>query len=88
MTRQGYVPQALSADGALTGVLIVMGSALFSTPSMVIACLVKTRERFMGIGQVPTMPLFLASNAIYPLSVMPSWLRSVSAVNPLTYMDK
>ncbi len=42
----------------------------------------------MGIGQVPTMPLFLASNAIYPLSVMPSWLRSVSAVNPLTYMDK
>jgi ABC-2 type transport system permease protein len=66
-------------------VLIVMGSALFSTLSLAIACLVKTRERFMGIGQVLTMPLFFASNAIYPLSLMPSWLRALSAINPLTY---
>ena len=49
------------------------------------ACLVKTRERFMGIGQVLTMPIFFASNAIYPLSPMPDWLRLVSRVNPLTY---
>ncbi len=35
----------------------------------VIAHPVKTRERFMGIGQVLTMPLFFASNAIYPLSL-------------------
>jgi len=46
---------------------------------------VKSRERFMGIGQVLTMPLFFASNAIYPLSLMPSWLRVVARVNPLTY---
>ena len=25
------------------------------------------------------------SNAIYPLALMPSWLRAVSRVNPLTY---
>jgi ABC-2 type transport system permease protein len=31
------------------------------------------------------MPLFFASNAIYPLSMMPSWLRAFSRVNPLTY---
>ncbi len=66
-------------------VLIVLGSALFSTLSMVIACLVRTRERFMGLGQVLTMPLFFASNAIYPLGLMPGWLRSISSVNPLTY---
>ena len=64
---------------------IVLGSALFSTLSLMIACLVKTRERFMGIGQVLTMPIFFASNAIYPLSLMPDWLRAVSHVNPLTY---
>ena len=45
----------------------------------------KSRERFMGIGQVLTMPLFFASNAIYPLSLMPSWLRAIAKVNPLTY---
>ena len=64
---------------------IVLGSALFSTLSLIIACIVKTRERFMGIGQVLTMPIFFASNAIYPLSLMPAWLSAVSHVNPLTY---
>jgi ABC-2 type transport system permease protein len=64
---------------------IVLGSALFSTLSLIIACIVKTRERFMGIGQVLTMPIFFASNAIYPLSLMPGWLSAVSHVNPLTY---
>ena len=39
----------------------------------------------MGIGQVLTMPIFFASNAIYPLSMMPEWLRTVSRLNPLTY---
>jgi ABC-2 type transport system permease protein len=66
-------------------VAIVLGSALFSTLSLIIACIVKTRERFMGIGQVLTMPIFFASNAIYPLSLMPGWLSAVSHVNPLTY---
>jgi ABC-2 type transport system permease protein len=48
-------------------------------------CVVKTRERFMGIGQVLTMPLFFASNAIYPIELMPGWLRINSRINPLTY---
>ncbi len=71
----------------LVGVLlvVVLGSAIFSSFSLIIACLVKTRERFMGIGQILTMPLFFASNAIYPLSVMPGWLQGISRVNPLTY---
>ncbi len=72
---------------ALLGVLaaVVLGAALFATFSLIIACLVKTRERFMGMGQLLTMPLFLASNAIYPIGLMPEWLRSVSRVNPLSY---
>ena len=71
----------------LAGVVlaVMLGSAVFSTFSLIIACLVKSRERFMGIGQVLTMPLFFASNAIYPLILMPSWLRAVSRGNPLTY---
>ncbi len=72
----------------LCGVLVavLVGAALFSTFSLVVACLVKTRERFMGIGQVLTMPLFFASNAIYPLDIMPPWLRTVAHLNPLTYL--
>ncbi len=72
---------------AILGVLVVviLGSALFSTFSLIVACLVRTRERFMGVGQLLTMPLFFASNAIYPISIMPGWLQAISQVNPLTY---
>jgi ABC-2 type transport system permease protein len=40
----------------------------------------------MGVGQVLTMPLFFASNAIYPTSIMPGWLKVISHLNPLTYV--
>ena len=29
--------------------------------------------------------MFFASNALYPVDVMPPWLRWLSAVNPLSY---
>ncbi len=64
---------------------VALGSILFSTLSLIMACLVKTRERFMGIGQVMTMPIFFASNAIYPISLMPPWLQHIARLNPLTY---
>jgi ABC-2 type transport system permease protein len=75
------------ALSAVLGVVlvVVLGSALFATFSLIIACLVRTRERFMGVGQLLTMPLFFASNAIYPIAIMPSWLQAIARVNPLTY---
>jgi ABC-2 type transport system permease protein len=65
--------------------LIIIGSALFSTLSLIIACIVRTRERLMGIGQLLTMPIFFASNAIYPIDLMPWWLKAIARINPLTY---
>ena len=67
-------------------VIIILVSMCFSCMSMAIASLVKTRERMMGIGQVITMPLFFASSAIYPISIMPSWIKPVAYINPLTYV--
>ncbi|GHO83785.1 ABC transporter permease [Dictyobacter formicarum] len=73
---------------ALLGVLVfvVMGAGCFSTFSLIIACLLKTRDRVMGIGQVLTMPMFFASNAIYPIAIMPGWLQAIAHINPLTYV--
>lgn len=65
---------------------VMLGSGIFATFSLIIACIVKTRERFMGIGQLLTMPMFFASNAIYPLDIMPNWLRIIAHINPLTYL--
>jgi len=72
-------------DVALAALFVCAGSALFSTFSLIVACIVRTRERFMGIGQVLTMPIFFASNAIYPIGLMPAWLQTVARFNPLTY---
>ncbi|MFC9330585.1 ABC transporter permease [Kitasatospora sp. NPDC057015] len=66
-------------------VVVVLGSAFFSCLSMSIAGIVLTRDRLMGIGQAITMPLFFASNALYPVAVMPGWLQAVSLANPLSY---
>jgi ABC-2 type transport system permease protein len=38
----------------------------------------------MGSGQAITLPLFFASNALYPVALMPSWVRAISNVNPLS----
>ncbi|TCW41995.1 ABC-2 type transport system permease protein [Thermohydrogenium kirishiense] len=65
---------------------IILGAAFFSSLSMALAAIVKSRERFMGIGQVITMPLFFASNAIYPIQIMPHWLQIIAKINPLSYV--
>jgi ABC-2 type transport system permease protein len=66
-------------------VTVMLGAAFFSALSMTLAGIVMTRDRLMGIGQAITMPLFFASNALYPVALMPPWVRAVSKVNPLTY---
>ena len=38
----------------------------------------------MGIGAI-TMPLFFASNALYPVALMPRWVQAIAVVNPLSY---
>jgi ABC-2 type transport system permease protein len=67
------------------GVVAMLGAAFFAALSMTVAGLVLSRERLMGIGQAITMPLFFASNALYPVAVMPPWLQVIARINPLSY---
>src|SRR5208283_2289936 len=64
--------------------IVVLLAMCFSSLSMVLASFFRTRDRMMGIGQAITMPLFFESRAIYPVALMPSWLRDISYVNPLS----
>jgi ABC-2 type transport system permease protein len=66
-------------------VVVILSAAFFSTLSVVLAGIVLSRERLMGIGQAITMPLSFASNALYPIALMPRWVRAISLVNPLSY---
>ena len=67
-------------------VIIFFASGGFAAISILVASFMKTRERFMGIGQAIIMPLFFASNALYPVEMMPEALKVFSSVNPLSYV--
>jgi len=75
--------QPLSLLGSVAAVML--GSSFFASLSMTIAGLVRSRDRLMGIGQAITMPLFFASNALYPTALMPGWVQAITRVNPLSY---
>ena len=77
--------QVTIVNGVLVTAVVILLAICFSSISMIIASIVKTRERMMGLGQALTFPLFFASNAIYPKSVMPAWLQIIAEFNPLTY---
>ncbi|HYB92855.1 MAG TPA: ABC transporter permease [archaeon] len=39
----------------------------------------------MAVMNLLNLPLLFASNALFPTSIMPSWLRAVANVNPISY---
>nr|WP_322759410.1 ABC transporter permease [Frankia sp. Cr2] len=80
----GLTANPLKLVGAM--VAVVLGSGFFACLSIVIAGLVLSRDRLMGIGQAIMMPMFFASNALYPVSIMPTWVRVASYLNPLSYL--
>ncbi|MDK6028434.1 ABC transporter permease [Ignisphaera sp. 4213-co] len=70
----------------ITGYLVVTYVCMgFTAISILVASLMKTRERFMGIVGAISMPLFFASNALYPLDIMPESIKLFALVNPITY---
>lgn len=67
-------------------VFLFLGANFFSTLSLLIAALVRSRERVQGLGQLILMPLFFASNALYPVAIMPEYVAAITHFNPLSYM--
>jgi ABC-2 type transport system permease protein len=74
----------LSWLGAIA--FVFLGAVCFSTISLIIAALVRSRERVQGLGQLIMMPLFFASNALYPIALMPDYVAVIAMFNPLSYM--
>lgn len=78
-----FVPNPLYFFTAILIIFFVSGG--FAALSIFVASLMKTRERFMGIGQALIMPLFFVSNALYPINLMPTVLQYFAIFNPLIY---
>ena len=65
--------------------IVILFSIGFSGISVMIAAAAKSQETFWGIINFLGMPLFLLSPALFPLELMPDWLASIAAFNPVSY---
>ncbi|WP_165634863.1 ABC transporter permease [Thermostaphylospora chromogena] len=67
--------------------LVEMFLAAFTTTAfgVTIAARMKNMQSFFGIMQMVIMPMVFLSGAMFPLANLPSWLQTLTALNPLTY---
>ncbi|HXF72704.1 MAG TPA: ABC transporter permease [Actinomycetota bacterium] len=70
---------------ALAGELFLLAFALTSL-GLVIAVRLREIQTFFALTQMFLMPMFFLSGALYPLNGLPTWLRVLTRVDPLTYV--
>ncbi|MBA8823726.1 ABC-2 type transport system permease protein [Saccharopolyspora lacisalsi] len=81
----GFSPAAglVGTFGALLLALLVSWSLTWVF--LAIASWVRKEEVMQSIGFLAMFPLMFASSAFVPLDALPTWLRVVATINPLTY---
>jgi ABC-2 type transport system permease protein len=67
---------------AVVIVIFVIGAASLG---MLLAILLRSKEAYVGIAALIPGPALFASNSLYNLDQMPTWLRLISLANPVTY---
>ncbi|MEM2915124.1 MAG: ABC transporter permease [Candidatus Bathyarchaeia archaeon] len=69
------------------GVLVVIFLICVGLSSLFLFIAIKSTrwETPMAVANLINLPLMFASNAFFPISMMPKWLQTIATVNPLTY---
>jgi ABC-2 type transport system permease protein len=82
----GYNPVQIALS--ILGILLFVGvfALGFLFLSAGIAVSMETPEGMQGIMTLMTMPIFFASNALYPINAFPETLRLISTYNPMTLL--
>jgi len=83
---EGYTaPQVLIS---LLGIMLFIGafSLGFLFLSAAIAITMESPEGMQAVITLLTMPFFFTSNALYPSTSFPPFLRALSTINPLTHL--
>ena len=72
--------------GIISIILIAMILCLMlSGVSLALGAVIKSHETLMVVMNFLTMPLMFTSNSIFPLDLMPEWLKAIAKVNPITH---
>jgi ABC-2 type transport system permease protein len=82
----GYSPLHVVTSVLGITLFVSMFAVGFLFFSAAISITMETPEGLQGIITLLTMPIFFASNALYPVNAFPPALQAVSVVNPLTHL--
>jgi len=78
--------QLSSVPGFLLAILVmILTCATFTGFGLIIATKLGNLEGFMAIMNLIVFPIFLLSGALFPIQSMPSWLKYIMYIDPLTY---
>jgi ABC-2 type transport system permease protein len=66
------------------GLMLLLAFALTAF-GVLVAVSIKQAQTFTGVMQLVVMPMFFLSGALYPVSELPTWLRVLNRIDPLTY---
>ncbi|AKB75859.1 ABC transporter, permease protein [Methanosarcina lacustris Z-7289] len=60
-------------------------SVFFSALSTMIGLYLSDHDSYAAVNSMISMPLFFTSSALMPYEVMPTWLRTMAKLNPVSY---
>ncbi len=69
---------------SLIGIMLIISFTL-SSMGIALASRIYSYEGFGTISNFVIMPLFFLSGAVYPVQTLPSWLKVIVSLNPVTY---
>jgi ABC-2 type transport system permease protein len=67
-------------------VLLLVFAIGFAGLALAVASVSRTIMGYHGMIFLFNIPLLFSSNALYPIDVLPSWMRWIVLVNPTTYL--
>jgi ABC-2 type transport system permease protein len=70
---------------ALTLLLIIVGSILFSGMGLLLAGLISDVEAASAAGNAVSFPMMFLSGSFWPIEIMPHYLQQIARTLPLTY---
>ena len=73
---------------SMTGIVLFVGvfSAGVLCVSLYIAFKTSSPEGYQGITTILSMPVFFASNSLYPTNGLPPIIQGIAILNPLTHL--
>lgn len=84
----GTAARGMRVGGSWAALILVvlLGTLLFVALGCLLAALARSNEAVIALGQVVQFPLMCLSGTLFPLEMLPEFLRPAAAAMPLTYL--